>query len=128
IDPYDADVLRWPYDAYAELRRLGPAVLLSKYDVVTFARYREVHEALRDWQRFSSAAGVGLDDLRKGNKFRPASLLLEVDPPIHDKTRTVMNRILSMPAVARMRQDFTAEAERLVDGLIAKGEFDAVKE
>jgi len=128
IDPYDADVLRWPYDAYAELRRLGPAVRLSKYDVVTFARYREVYEALRDWQRFSSAAGVGLDDLRKGNKFRPKSLLLEVDPPVHDKTRTVMNRILSMPAVNKMRQDFTAEAERLVDSLIAKGEFDAVKE
>jgi len=128
IDPYDADVLRWPYDAYAELRRLGPAVRLSKYDVVTFARYREVYEALRDWQRFSSAAGVGLDDLRKGNKFRPKSLLLEVDPPVHDKTRTVMNRILSMPAVNKMRADFAAEAERLVDSLVAKGEFDAVKE
>lgn len=128
IDPYAAEILRWPYDAYAELRRLGPAVYLTRYDVVCFARYREVYEALRDWHPFMSGAGVGLADLRKEEKFRPRSLLLEVDPPVHEKTRTVMNKVLSMPAVNRMRETFAQEADRMIDRLVARGEFDAVKD
>lgn len=126
LDPYDADVLRYPYDAYAELRRLGPVVRLTKYDALCMARHKEVHEALRDWESFSSGAGVGLDDLRKGNRFRPKSLLLEVDPPVHTKTRTVMNRVLSAVALRQMRAQFAAVADSMVDALVARGRFDGV--
>lgn len=126
LDPYASDVLRYPYDAYAELRGLGPVVRLTRYNVLCMARHGEVQQILGDWETFSSAAGVGLDDLRKGNRFRPKSLLLEADPPVHDKTRAAMNRVLSRPALKRMRDAFADEAEQLVDRLVARGSFDGV--
>ncbi len=126
FDPYDERELADPYPRYAELRAAGPVVRLTKYNVVAMARHAEVHAALRDWETYSSAAGVGLDDLRKGERWRPSSLLLEVDPPIHDKTRAVMNVVLSMPALRRMQGDFEAMAEKLADELVERREFDGM--
>lgn len=128
FDPYDDDSLSDPFPHYAEMRKVGPIVRLPRYDVLAMSRHREVFDALRDWQTYSSAAGVGLDDLRQTPGWRPASLLLEVDPPIHDRARTVMNGVLSLPAVRRMQQDFAVEAERLVDELVEKREFDAMQD
>jgi 4-methoxybenzoate monooxygenase (O-demethylating) len=56
---------------------------------------RNCGQALSDWQTFSSAAGVGIDDFRRTKPWRPLSLILEADPPLHTRSRTVMNRALS---------------------------------
>lgn len=127
-DPFDDATLTDPYPLHAQMRAAGPVVTLTRYGVPAMARHGEVNAALRDWETFSSQAGVGLEDLRSGEGWRPSSLLLEVDPPIHEKTRTVMNGVMSLPAVRKMQDAFEAEAERLVEELAAKGEFDAMKD
>jgi cytochrome P450 len=58
------DFLTSPYPFYAELREAGPVVWLERYGVWACARHAEVQAALSDWQTFSSAAGVGIDDFR----------------------------------------------------------------
>jgi cytochrome P450 len=90
------------------------------------ARYAEVQAALNAWQTFISGAGAGIQDLRTGNAWRPRSIVLEVDPPLHDETRAVLARVLSGPAIKKLRQAFEAEAERLVEDLVSRGTFDAV--
>ena len=50
-----------------------------------------------------SAAGVGLDDFRRSKPWRPPSLILEADPPLHTRSRTVLNRALSAKAMAALR-------------------------
>jgi cytochrome P450 len=47
------------------------------------ARYAEVHAVLNDPLTFCSSRGVGLSDFAKENPWRPASLILEADPPAH---------------------------------------------
>jgi cytochrome P450 len=128
VDPYEPAVLLDPYGAYAVLRELGPVVRLERYGVWAMARHKEVADALQDWRTFSSDAGVGLADFRKEPPWRPKSILLEVDPPYHDKTRSVLARVLSPAAVRRLRPAFEAEAERLVEALVARGEFDGMKD
>jgi cytochrome P450 len=91
------------------------------------ARYQEVYDILDDWCTFSSARGVGLADFRKEKPWRVPSLLLEVDPPLHDRTRKVLDEVLSPAAMRALRARFAVAADRL-DDLLARGSFDAVTE
>jgi 4-methoxybenzoate monooxygenase (O-demethylating) len=128
IDPFADDFLAEPYPFYEELREAGPVVWLERYGLWACARHAEVHATLSDWQTFTSAAGVGIDDFRRTKPWRPPSLLLEVDPPLHTRTRTVMNRALSAKAIAGLRASFQQAAESLADKLVACGRLDAVKD
>ncbi|MGI9414627.1 MAG: cytochrome P450, partial [Hyphomicrobiales bacterium] len=126
IDPFSDDFLADPYPFHEELRELGPVVYLERYGIWSMARHADVHAALTDWETFISSAGVGLDDFRKVTPWRPKSIVLEVDPPLHDRTRGVMARILSPQAMREIRPHFEARAARLADALVERRRFDAI--
>jgi cytochrome P450 len=126
VDPFCREFFENPFPAYEELREAGPVVRLPRYDVWAVARYADVHGVLNDWQTFCSSRGVGLSDFAKEKPWRPKSLLLETDPPLHDRTRRVLNRVLSASAMARLRERFAREADALIGELVESGSFDAV--
>ena len=129
LDPYSEEFLLDPYPFHSQLRDAGPVVWLSKYNVYAMARYDEVRSALQNWETFVSSRGVGLSDFKKEEPWRPPSILLEVDPPFHTRTRGVVSKILARPALESLRADFTQKAEALVDRLIEQGgEIDAITE
>ena len=128
VDPYDPAVLIDPTDYYAELRAKGPFAYISRYSVLACGRYEETNEVFSDWQRFVSSRGVGLQDFSLEEPWRPPSIVLEVDPPYHTKTRAVMERALSPRAVAKLKERFREAAEKLIDELLEKGTFEAVEE
>ncbi len=124
-DPFAEAFLSDPYPFHDQLRDLGPVFHLDTYGVWGMARHAEVLAALNDWQTYSSASGAGLQNLKTGTAWRPRSIVLETDPPLHDETRGALSRILSGPAVRQLRPAFEAEAERLAEELVARGTFDA---
>ncbi|MER6976307.1 cytochrome P450, partial [Streptomyces carpinensis] len=125
-DPFAHDVLEHPEPLHQELRAAGPVVYLTRYSVHAIARHREVHAALTDWQRFESGSGVGLANFRHEKPWRPPSLLLEADPPRHDAPRRVLRELLAPPALRRLREQWFAAAESLVDDVVSgETEFDA---
>ncbi len=126
VDPFCDEFLADPYPFHEALREAGPVVWLERYGIYASARHAEVQAALTDWQTFSSAAGVGLDDFRRSKPFRPPSLILEADPPLHTRSRTVLNRALSAKAMAGLRAGFKDAAERLADGLVGRRRVDAI--
>ncbi len=128
FDPYEPAVLLDPHPAYAALRDAGPVVWLERYGVWAMGRHQEVSSSLQDWQTFSSDAGVGLSDFRKEPPWRPKSIVLEVDPPYHTKTRAVLAKVLAPAALKQLRPAFEAEATRLVDAILERGEFDGMKD
>ncbi len=125
-DPFSAAFFENPFPVHAELRDAGPVVRLSRYDVWAVARDEQVRMVLNDWRTFSSAAGVGLADFRREKPWRLPSLVLETDPPLHDRTRRVLDGVLSPATVRGLRADFAAAAEALVDELLARETFDAI--
>ena len=126
IDPFAHAFLRDPYPQHETLREAGPVVWLEQYGIWTMARHQEVRDALTDWQTYCSAAGVGLSDFRKEPPWRPPSIILEADPPLHTRTRAVLTRILSPAAINILRTTFEREAERLVERLVEQREFDGI--
>ena len=131
IDPYVAENLIDPYPMHQRIREAGPVVRLTPYaKLVACARHAEVHVVLNDHATFISGAGVGLSNFNTEESFRPKSLILEADQPLHTQTRTVLSRILSPKAVIQIRAAFTAEAEALIDRCIDKsnrhGQIDAI--
>jgi cytochrome P450 len=126
IDPYDPKILADPVPYYTELRRRGPLVFIPRYAVLACGRYEVTKEVFSDHTRFVSSRGVGLTDFSLETPWRAPSIILEVDPPEHGKTRRVMARVMSPGAVARLRATFEAKAEELVDRVLAKGIVDGV--
>jgi len=126
VDPFCREFFENPFPAHEELREAGPAVWLSCYNVWAVARYVEVHRVLNDWETFCSSRGAGLTDFAKEKPWRPKSLVLETDPPLHDRTRRVLNRVLAASVMARLRERFADEADALIDELVERGSFDAI--
>lgn len=126
IDPFSEAFLSEPHPQHAALRDAGAVVWLERYGIWGMARLAEVRAALRDHETYCSGAGAGLADFRREPPWRPPSLVLEADPPLHDRTRGVLNQVLSPGAIKRLRPDFERAAKRRVDRLLEAREIDAV--
>jgi hypothetical protein len=126
VDPFSHAFLENPYPHHEAMREAGPVVWLEHYGIWAMARHQEVRDGLTDWQTYCSGAGVGLSDFRKEAPWRPPSIILEADPPLHSRTRAVLTRILSPAAINRLRERLTLEADVLVGRLLEQREFDGV--
>src|ERR1700730_11064705 len=121
VDPFCREFFEDPFPAHHELREAGAAVRLSRYDVWAVARYAEVHAILTDWQTFCSSRGAGLTDFAKEKPWRPKSLVLETGPPLHDRRRRPLNRLLSASVMTRLRERFAEEAGAVLGALVEPG-------
>jgi 4-methoxybenzoate monooxygenase (O-demethylating) len=128
IDPYSEDVLADPIPYYDELRARGPLVYLSRYGILASGRYKETRAIFSDWPRFVSSRGVGLSDFSHTTPWRAPSIILEVDPPAHRRTRGALAKILSPSVVEGLRVRFQAAADELIPLLADRGRIDAVEE
>ena len=126
IDPFDEAFLADPYAYHPALRDAGPVVWLEPIKCFAMARHAEVQAALKDHETYCSARGVGITDFAVDAPMRQPSLLLEADPPLHDRTRALMNRIVSPIALKSLRPIWQAKADALVEALVAQRTFDAV--
>ncbi|MFL6660570.1 MAG: cytochrome P450, partial [Rhizobacter sp.] len=87
IDPYSRENLLDPYPMHERLREAGPVVRLTPYPrLLACARHADVHAVFNDHATFISGAGVGLTNFNTETPFRPKSLILEADPPLHTRT------------------------------------------
>ena len=128
IDPYGDEFLADPYHFHDALRDAGPAVWLPEYGVVAMARYAEVATALEDPQGYCSSRGVGLSDFQEETPWRPPSIILEADAPLHTRTRKVLTDSLSRSALAKLAPVFDQRAQTLVSTLLQRGRIDGVRD
>lgn len=126
VDPFGEEFLSDPYRWHSGLRQAGPLFWLEKYGIYGSAQHEPVSRALQDHRTFCSGRGAGLADFAKEEPWRPPSLLLEVDPPLHDRTRGVMNKVVSLAALKQLQPIWRAKAEALAEELVARRRFDAV--
>jgi len=128
IDPYETCYLGDPSEFHHVLRRNGPLVWLTHYGVWATGRHRELTEIFKNHRIFCSSRGVGLQDFKTEEPWRPPSLILEADPPEHARMRKVLSSVLSSNALSALRNGFEKEAEQRVERLLGVEEFDGVAE
>jgi cytochrome P450 len=121
-DPYTDAALLNPWPGYQQMRNAGPAVWLPKYQMFALTRYDSVRRALEDWESFPSRNGVMMND-RMNQVLRGNTLCS--DGPDHHALREVLRRPLTPRALRPVRDEITAEAERVVATLVGRGSFDA---
>lgn len=139
-DPFDAEVIRDPYPAYARLREEAPVHHVERLDVYVLTRYRDVVAALRDPATFSSAGGMGLllgggppgpfkEFMRARNPgmggmslddIAGMRFLIASDPPDHTRMRRLANKGFTPKEIARLERRVRTLCEELVDALIAR--------
>jgi len=128
IDPYAPEFLANPYAFHDRLREAGPVVWIPKYQVVVLARHAEVRRALEDPETFCSSRGVGLSDFQKEAPWRPPSIILEADAPLHTRTRRVLSNALSKGSLASLADVFYERARTMIQHLVRRGQIDGIKD
>ncbi|MFC4504695.1 MULTISPECIES: cytochrome P450 [Streptomyces] len=123
LDLFSDQALADPYPQYRALRDLGPAVRLSRHGLWFVSRYEQVRSALADWETFSSAQGIGLND---GFNDAWGSALINLDPPAQTEQRKLFTDRLSPRALRPVAEDIDRRADELVAELVSRGSFDAV--
>ncbi|MDF3312930.1 cytochrome P450 [Rhodococcus sp. T2V] len=125
IDLFTDDALRDPYALYAALREMGPVVHLPQYDLYAITQYAGVREVTMNCEVFSSAQGVGLNDVfntaTRGN-------IINSDPPEHRVMRQVLQRPLAAEKLRDIEPLLQREAAAVVNRVLASGSFDVIEE
>jgi cytochrome P450 len=125
IDLFDIATLTDPFPAWRELRDLGPAAYLDRHELWFSGRYDVVKDALRDWETFSSAQGIGMND--DVNAMWDKALI-NLDPPEHAEQRPLLTEKLSPHALKPVADTIGARADQLVTSLVGRGDIDAVRD
>ncbi len=115
LNPFSLETREDPYPLYAQLRRdhpvhpFGPFWLVSRYD--------DAQHVLKNPALFSSA-GVGSPTVAG----RPASTLVNTDPPQHTRLRNIVNRAFTPRMVADMEPRIQEITAGLIDAVGESGE------
>lgn len=128
VDPYCEEYLQNPAPYYAQLRDLGDFVYVPKYSIMATGRYEIISQIVSQPEKFVSSRGTGIVDFKVKANWRKPSIVLEVDPPYHTKTRTAMMRTMTPNIVNALKPKFAASADRFVQDWLGKGSFDAITE
>ncbi len=128
FNPYTPDQRLDPFPAFAKMRELGPIIWLEELGAWGVFRDELCREILNDADRFGSAGGGDLANYYREKPWREPSVVFEVDPPDHTRTRQVLSRILSPKAVRELDGVVQKEAKAAVSALVAKGSFDVVED
>ena len=122
IDLWSDEILRDPYPAFGELREQAAAVYLEPNDVWVITRYREIRDALADWETFTSTK-VAFNE--KTNEILTGTTLAS-DPPLHTTLRAALSENLTPRALRGLKVTIDEKADQLVADLVERGSFDAV--
>lgn len=131
--PTDPGFVQDPYPAYERMRALGPIVQWEEYGIACLTGFEAVNTILRD-RRFgreilhvTTRAALGWAEIP--DHLRPfyeveAHSLLEREPPVHTRLRTLISRAFVSRAIERLRPRATALAHDLIDRFVDRGTVD----
>ncbi|WP_428385283.1 cytochrome P450 [Nevskia ramosa] len=121
VDLFSERSLLDPYADYEQLREAGPIAWMKPHKVWVATRYEAVKRVLMEPDNFSSAQGIGFNDM-VNEAWK--GLLPTLDRPDHTVQRKVYDEVLRPQVIAKYQDLINARAERSVDTLLDAREFD----
>jgi len=123
LDPHEPRFVQNPYEVYAWLHVRAPAFYWEEYGMWCFGGYDPVNRLLRDRSLGrqnplgvpgSAAVSAGREHLAAFDAIEAHSML-ELEPPVHTRLRTLVNRAFVSRQVERLRPRAEALANELID-------------
>ncbi|MET3581875.1 unspecific monooxygenase [Mesorhizobium robiniae] len=123
LDPHEAAFFQNPYEAYAFIHRETNAFFWEEFGFWCFGGFDDVNRLLRD-RRFGRQNPAGIPDRSRIDQDRThlsafdgieANSMLELEPPVHTRLRTLVNRAFVSRQVERLRPRVEALANELID-------------
>ncbi|RUW19392.1 cytochrome P450 [Mesorhizobium sp. M4B.F.Ca.ET.215.01.1.1] len=123
LDAHEPAFFLNPYEAYAFLHGAANAFFWEDYGFWCFGGFDDVNRLLRD-RRFGRQNPAGIPDSRGVGQDRShlaafdgieANSMLELEPPVHTRLRTLVNRAFVSRQVERLRPRVEALANELID-------------
>lgn len=129
FDPFSADFYDDPHACYPRLRAEAPVFYNGTYEFYALSRHADVAAGLRDFATYSSAYGVDLGMVRRGEKV-PAKMIISIDPPEHRAMRSLVNKVFTPRAIEALRGMVTETVERFLSAAVdgESREFDVVQD
>jgi cytochrome P450 len=135
LDPVDPAFFQNPYPAYHAIRARIPVFKWEQYGIWCFSRHEDVNALLRD-RRFGRQILHVATREELGWPETPAHLkpfqdfeahsLLELEPPVHTRLRSLVNRSFLSRQVERLRPAITSLANGLIDRIEQQGEAELI--
>jgi cytochrome P450 len=132
LDPHETAFVQDPYEAYAFLHAEGGTFFWEDYGFWCLGRFDDVGRCLRD-RRFGREKPAGAPDSQgvPGDRAHlthfdaiEARSMLELEPPVHTRLRTLVNRAFVSRQVERLRPRIEKLANDLVDDFAGRAEID----
>ncbi len=126
-NPYAFSVHDDPYVTYRRLRDEQPAYWNPELRFWVLSRFDDVLEAFRDFETFSSAGGIALENRRPVGTPAPGfEPMIELDPPEHTAFRKLVARVFTTRKVAQMESEIRGIVDHYIDTVIDAGHCDLV--
>jgi cytochrome P450 len=127
FDPFGDDYFNDPTEVYRRLRDEAPIYFNEKYGFYALSRFADVVAAHRDWRGFSSANGIDLSTLTRDPELvRSLGMIIMMDPPEHERFRTLVSRVFTPRAVTALEPMVREVIVGYLDQLEGRDEFDVV--
>lgn len=132
LDPHSPDFVQNPYAVYNRLHACSSTFFWEDFGFWCLGGFEDVNRVLRD-RRLGRQKPEGAPD-SQGNKGArdhianfdalDATSMIELEPPVHTRLRTLVNRAFVSRQVERLRPRVEALANELVDAFEGAGEVD----
>ena len=134
LDPHEPRFYQNPYEAYALMHHSAPVFFWEEFGFWCFTGFDDVSMLLRD-RRFGrenpdgppspQPQGAPRFHVRHFDALEEHSLL-EREPPVHTRLRTLVNRAFVSRQVERLRPRLGSLSHQLIDAFEGKGECDLI--
>ena len=131
LDPHEPEFFHNPYATYRWLHAQGGTFFWEEYGLWCFGRYDDVNSLLRDRsfgrERPGGYLRIAADRTRRHLETFDgieANSMLELEPPVHTRLRTLVNRAFVSRQVERLRPRIEALANELIDRFPENGPVD----
>jgi cytochrome P450 len=127
FDPFSSTFFEDPTDVYRRLRNEQPVYYSEKYGFWALSRWEDVAAAHKNVAVFSSSYGTDLHLLSNPEKF-PFSMIIFMDPPEHDRMRSLVSRVFTPRAIAQLEPMVRRVITEFADEIGPAESFDLVQQ
>ncbi|WP_119302840.1 cytochrome P450 [Dongia deserti] len=130
LSSHDSFLAGAPHNTFARMRREEPLAwneMTGGKGFWSVTRHADVLELNRNYELLSSARGIRMED-QTHEEYMARRTFQETDPPEHSRTRVLVSKAFSKPVVAQFEGQIRAICDSILDDVIARGAFDAVKD